>query len=146
MATEYRISSRWQLTDPTDHIQDGARRVCEHFRSRPHAVLEMDDEARRLLLGSLAARLLRPLHWFLSREADFSISSSFSDLHEIYMPMADVQFIVKSAGGQYPQTPFVKACKSPSLCELSRQARLTWRQCMPMLRASWGKWRQLLLF
>lgn len=55
LATEFRISSRWQLTDPTNHIQEGARRVCEHFRSRPHAVLEMDDEARRLLLGSLAA-------------------------------------------------------------------------------------------
>ena len=54
LVTEFRISSRWNLADPTDHIREGARRVCQHFRSRPHYVLEMEPEGRRLLLGTLA--------------------------------------------------------------------------------------------
>lgn len=52
LVTEFRISSRWTLADPTDHIKEGAKRVCQHFRSRPHSVLEMESEGRRLLLGT----------------------------------------------------------------------------------------------
>ena len=54
LVTEFRISSRWTLADPTDHIREGAKRVCQHFRNRPHSVLEMESEGRRLLLGTWA--------------------------------------------------------------------------------------------
>ena len=51
MQTEFRISGRWHMKDPTDRIQLGAKRVTEHFRSRPHSVLAMEEVARKLLLG-----------------------------------------------------------------------------------------------
>ncbi|CAK9053491.1 DUF3510 domain-containing protein [Durusdinium trenchii] len=34
MQTEFRISGRWHMKDPTDRIQLGAKRVTEHFRRR----------------------------------------------------------------------------------------------------------------
>ena len=51
--TEWRISGRWLLKDQTEHISEGARRVCQHFETRPHSVLTLRDDAQRLLLGPL---------------------------------------------------------------------------------------------
>ena len=39
--TEFRISARWNMADPTEHIQRAARTVAGHFRTRPNAVLAM---------------------------------------------------------------------------------------------------------
>ena len=50
--TEWRISGRWRVRDQTDHIQAGARRVCEYFAKRPHNILELTDQAQKLLLGA----------------------------------------------------------------------------------------------
>ena len=33
LRTEFRISSRWKLGDPTEHIRGGARAVAEHFKN-----------------------------------------------------------------------------------------------------------------
>ena len=59
--TEWRISGRWLLKDQTEHICEGARRVCHHFEKRPHSVLTLHEDAQRLLLGHLDALLLPPL-------------------------------------------------------------------------------------
>ena len=47
------------MQDPTKHIQEGARRVTEFFRSRPHSLLSMEDHARKMLLGALEAKDIR---------------------------------------------------------------------------------------
>ena len=56
--TEWRISGRWLLKDQTEHISEGARRVCQHFETRPHSVLTLRDDAQRLLLGPLDSLVL----------------------------------------------------------------------------------------
>ena len=51
LQTEFRISGRWRMQDPTKHLQAGAKRVMDFFRTRPHNVLAMEDGARKMLLG-----------------------------------------------------------------------------------------------
>ncbi|CAK9013513.1 unnamed protein product, partial [Durusdinium trenchii] len=64
LRTEFRISSKWNFPDPTDHIRAGARRVCDHFRGRPHAVLEMDEGGRKLCMGLLRlCKVSSPQRW-----------------------------------------------------------------------------------
>lgn len=46
-------SGRWRVRDQTDHIQAGARRVCKYFAKRPHNLLDLTDQAQKLLLGAL---------------------------------------------------------------------------------------------
>ena len=53
--TEFRISSRWQLPDPTGHISGMAGRMAKHFAVRPHCTLPFEDEARRVMLGNQVA-------------------------------------------------------------------------------------------
>ena len=58
MQTEFRISGRWRMHDPTKHLQMGAKRVTDFFRARPHSVLAVEDNARKMLLGALWGKLL----------------------------------------------------------------------------------------
>ena len=53
LQTEFRISGRWHMQDPTKHLQSGAKRVADFFRGRPHSVLAMEETARKMLLGGL---------------------------------------------------------------------------------------------
>ena len=57
--TQFRISARWNATDPTEHIRFGGRRVAEHFASRPHCVLPWENGAREVLLGNQVAQSVR---------------------------------------------------------------------------------------
>jgi hypothetical protein len=57
------------MQDPTEHIQAGAKRVTEFFRSGPHSVLAMEDHARKMLLGALEAKEFRFLMVFMGLEA-----------------------------------------------------------------------------
>ena len=57
--TEFRISSRWCLPDITSHVCCGARRAAEFFAERPHSVLPLDEEGRRILLGNQVAQSIR---------------------------------------------------------------------------------------
>lgn len=59
VVTEFRISSRWCLPDPTDHIKVAARRVVEHFKDHPHAIISMTDDARKILLGNQVVSSIR---------------------------------------------------------------------------------------
>ncbi|CAK0858744.1 unnamed protein product [Prorocentrum cordatum] len=56
VATEYRISSRWNLPGPADHIRAAARRIAELFKDKPHAVLEFESRAKKILLGNQVAQ------------------------------------------------------------------------------------------
>eukprot|EP00435_Cladocopium_sp_Y103_P009138 s250_g2.t1 len=49
------VAHQWPMasSSQTEHIQAGARRVCEYFAKRPHNVLELTDQAQKLLLGAL---------------------------------------------------------------------------------------------
>ena len=59
--TEFRISARWNLDDPTEHIHTAAKRVVELFSKKPHADIEFEDDARKILLGNqVALRLVVP--------------------------------------------------------------------------------------
>lgn len=53
--TEWRISGRWLVKDQTEHIYEGARRVCSHFEKRPRSILSVREDAQRLLLGPVDA-------------------------------------------------------------------------------------------
>ncbi|CAJ1454493.1 unnamed protein product [Effrenium voratum] len=57
--TEWRISGRWLVKDQTEHIYEGARRVCSHFEKRPHSILTVREDAQRLLLGNQVAQSIR---------------------------------------------------------------------------------------
>ena len=46
------------MHDPTKHLQMGAKRVTDFFRARPHSVLAVEDNARKMLLGALWGKLL----------------------------------------------------------------------------------------
>ena len=52
MRTEFRISSRWQLADPTDHSRSAAEKVAKLFAGKPHAELPLHGEARKIMLGN----------------------------------------------------------------------------------------------
>lgn len=57
--TEFRISARWNLPDPTEHIRAVARRLARHFLDKPHQVLPFEPEARNIMLGNQVAQSVR---------------------------------------------------------------------------------------
>ena len=59
LRTEFCISSRWRLPDPTDHIRDGARTVTKHFITKPNSVLPFEEEARKIMLGNQVVQSIR---------------------------------------------------------------------------------------
>jgi hypothetical protein len=59
LRTEFRISSRWLLKDPADHIREGARKLAVHFMERPKAVLPFEEEVRKVMLGDQVAQSIR---------------------------------------------------------------------------------------
>ena len=67
------------MQDPTEHIQQGAQRVCDHFRGRPQRVLEMTDEARKIELGCLALHTsLLQSTWSTASFHDLALCPGFS--------------------------------------------------------------------
>ena len=52
MLSEFRVSARWNLEDPTEHLRQGARKVAELFSNKPHAEIQFADDARKVLLGN----------------------------------------------------------------------------------------------
>ena len=59
LRTEFPISSRWLLPDPTKHIQDAARKLALHFLDKPKSVMPLEDEGRKLMLGNQVAQSIR---------------------------------------------------------------------------------------
>ena len=59
LQTEWRISSRWALPDPTEHIRKGASRVVDFFAMIPQSILPLDDNARKILLGNQVVQSIR---------------------------------------------------------------------------------------
>ena len=57
--TEFRISNRGELPDPTDHIQAGAKKVARLFATKPQAILPFDPEARKIMTGNQVAQSIR---------------------------------------------------------------------------------------
>ena len=57
--TEFRISGRWKLQDPTDHVRAAARKVAAHFLTKPHSVFPFEDQARKVMLGNQVAQSVR---------------------------------------------------------------------------------------
>ena len=57
--TEFRISNRGDLPDPTEHIQNGAKRVAQLFATKPQATLPFEDEARKVMMGNQVAQSIR---------------------------------------------------------------------------------------
>ena len=59
LRTEFRISSRWRMADPTDHIRAAARKVTKHFINMPNVVLPFEDEARKIMLGTQVVQSIK---------------------------------------------------------------------------------------
>ncbi|CAK0817830.1 unnamed protein product [Prorocentrum cordatum] len=59
LRTEFRISNRGDLPDPTGHIQAGARRVAELFAKKPQAILPFEEGARNIMTGNQVAQSIR---------------------------------------------------------------------------------------
>ena len=59
MRTEFRISARWNLPDPTSHIRAAARKLAVHFIDKPHSILPFEPEARKVMLGNQVAQTVR---------------------------------------------------------------------------------------
>ena len=57
--TEFRISNRGDLPDPTKHIQNRAKRVAQLFATKPQATLPFEDEARKVMMGNQVAQSIR---------------------------------------------------------------------------------------
>ena len=57
--TEFRISNRGDLPDPTEHIQNGAKRVAQFIATKPQATLPFEDEARKVMMGNHVAQSIR---------------------------------------------------------------------------------------
>ena len=57
--TEFRISNQGDLPDPTEHIQNGAKRVAQLFATKPLAILPFEDEARKVMMGNQVAQSIR---------------------------------------------------------------------------------------
>ena len=147
MRTEFRISSKWNFPDPTDHIRAGARRVCDHFRGRPHAVLEMDEGGRKLLLGDLAARVSAAKSMFSCMEKALLLLGALP----LYYPSGTAcllttvvphsHILLLGIGALYKVTRVIQLLRShepqeirwPSPCEPSKPPA-TVRLCMGLLR------------
>ena len=59
LRTEFRISGRWQLPDPTAHIREVAKTVATHFAALPGSMLPFDNEARKVMLGNQVVQSVR---------------------------------------------------------------------------------------
>ncbi|CAJ1334373.1 unnamed protein product [Effrenium voratum] len=94
--TEWRISRRWQVRDQTEHIQAGARRVCEYFAKRPHKTLELTDGAQKLLLGNQVAQSIRATN----KDGQASMEALRANAaHQQGMMSAAVAILELAAGG-----------------------------------------------
>ena len=47
------------LPDPTEHNQNGAKRVAQLFATKPQATLPFEDEARKVMMGNQVAQRIR---------------------------------------------------------------------------------------
>ncbi|CAJ1456563.1 unnamed protein product [Effrenium voratum] len=94
--TEWRISGRWQVRDQTEHIQAGARRVCEYFAKRPHKTLELTDGAQKLLVGNQVAQSIRATN----KDGQASMEALHANAaHQEGMMSAAVAILELAAGG-----------------------------------------------
>ncbi|CAJ1368307.1 unnamed protein product [Effrenium voratum] len=94
--TEWRISGRWQVRDQTEHIQAGARRVCEYFAKRPHKTLELTDGAQKLLLSNQVAQAIRATN----KDGQASMEALRANAaHQQGMMSAAVAILELAAGG-----------------------------------------------
>jgi hypothetical protein len=59
LRTEFRISSRWLLPDPTGHIREAARRVTIFFMEKPNTILPFEPEARKIMLGNQVVQSIK---------------------------------------------------------------------------------------
>ena len=57
--TEYRISARWALPDPTAHVRACAKRAADFFARRPHDKICFTEAAHKAMLGNQVAQAVR---------------------------------------------------------------------------------------
>ena len=93
--TEWRISSRWRLDDPTEHVRCAARRVAVLFAKKPHYVLSWEEEARKVLLGNQVVQAIRAAQ----NSGDSSVAALHANAAGLQGVCAALVAVLEYAGG-----------------------------------------------